>query len=109
MTAKYGDPIVIGGFVIRIYLVYMQLFIYCLVGEHLSTEARKLQAAVYNIPWYEMNPKIVKNVVFIMMRNNYLYKLTAGKMYTMNYANFIGIIKAMGSYFSILRLMVISE
>nr|AZQ24901.1 odorant receptor [Aphidius gifuensis] len=110
MTVQYGDPIVIGGLVIRIYLVYVQLFMYCFIGEKLTEESNKLEISIYHdIPWYNMDKKIVNNIKFIMMRINYSYKLTAGKMYTMNYANFIGIIKAMGSYFSILRLMFINN
>lgn len=110
MTVQYGDPIVIGGLVIRIYLVYVQLFMYCYIGEKLTEESNKLEISIYHdIPWYKMDKKIVNNIKFIMMRINYSYKLTAGKMYTINYANFIGIIKAMGSYFSILRLMFINN
>ncbi|KAK0081045.1 hypothetical protein PV325_012901 [Microctonus aethiopoides] len=66
--------IIISGLVIRIYLVYVQLFMYSYVGEKLSEQAQKLQVAFYNCSWYYMAPNL-----------------------------------AMGSYFSILRLMFIDQ
>ncbi|KAK0182963.1 hypothetical protein PV327_001042 [Microctonus hyperodae] len=96
---------IVSELVIRTYLVYVQLFMYSYVGEKLSEQAQKLQDAIYKISWYNMAPDLVRDMSFIIMRCNYPFSLTAGKVCVMNLSNFKNIIKAMGSYFSMLRLM----
>ncbi|KAK0086194.1 hypothetical protein PV325_003617 [Microctonus aethiopoides] len=100
-----GNAELIIASMIRIYILYFQLFIYCYVGENLTTHAGKLQAAVYNCSWYKMPPTLVHDLTFIMMRNNYSFHLTAGKFLDMNIPNFQKLIKTMFSYFSVIRLM----
>ncbi|THK33096.1 odorant receptor 47b-like [Diachasma alloeum] len=105
-ACKVGDTQIISAMAIRIYLMYIQIFMYSYIGEHLSTQAEKLQVAIYNSPWYGMSPAIVRDMKFIMMRNNYLFHLTAGKIWNMDYENFKSIVRSMFSYFSILRLIL---
>lgn len=107
--ANDGNTIVICELLLRIYLLYVQLFIFALVGEQLNRETENIQIAVYDISWYKMDSKIVKDIIFIMMRTRYPFQLTAGKMYPLNYQNFLGIIRTIASYFSVLRLIFISN
>ncbi|XP_063995269.1 uncharacterized protein LOC135172807 [Diachasmimorpha longicaudata] len=107
LACRTGDTQTISAMAIRIYLMYIQIFMYSYIGEHLSTQAEKLQVAVYNSPWYRMSSAIVRDMKFIMMRNNYRFYLTAGKVWHMDYGNFKNIVKSMFSYFSILRLILI--
>ncbi|CAD6211169.1 GSCOCT00013812001.3-RA-CDS, partial [Cotesia congregata] len=104
MTMHTRDLVVIVGLIIRIYLVYVQLFIYCYVGEQLRTQADRMGSTIYNCSWYNMPSKISKNIVFMIMRTNYSFNLTAGKMYSMNIENYKNIVKTMASFFSVLRL-----
>nr|AQN78425.1 olfactory receptor 23 [Meteorus pulchricornis] len=103
------DFVIVIGLVVRIYLVCIQLFMYSYVGEQLSSQAEKLRMAIYDSPWYDMPPDLMRDMSLIIMRCDYSYYLTAGKIYTMNICNFKNIIKTMTSYFSILRLMFIDE
>ncbi|KAK0086196.1 hypothetical protein PV325_003619 [Microctonus aethiopoides] len=102
---RVGSAELIFAAMIRMYLLYFQLFIYCYIGENLTTHALKLQVAVYNCSWYKMPPSLIHDLAFIMMRNNYSFRLTAGKIYDMNISNFQKLIKTMFSYFSVIRLM----
>ncbi|XP_057323637.1 odorant receptor 13a-like [Microplitis mediator] len=108
-TLHNEDLFLIIGLIIRISLVYVQLFLYSYVGEQLRTQANKMQSTIYNCPWYNMSPKITKDMVFTIMRTNYSFNLTAGKMYFMNMENFKNIIKTMGSFFSVFRLMFLEN
>ncbi|XP_011300122.1 odorant receptor 24a-like [Fopius arisanus] len=103
---KIGDTQIISAMAIRIYLMYIQIFMYSYIGEHLSRQAEKLQVSIYSSRWYKLPPIIVRDLKFIMMRNNHLFHLTAGKIWNMDYQNFKFIVKSMFSYFSILRLMI---
>ncbi|XP_074107991.1 odorant receptor 13a-like [Cotesia typhae] len=109
MTMHTRDLVVIIGLIIRINIVYVQLFIYCYVGEQLHTQAEKMGSTVYNCLWYNMSPKVTKDIAFMIMRTNYSFNLTAGKMYSMNIENYKNIVKTMASFFSVLRLMFIEN
>lgn len=91
-------------------MLYIQLFIYNYIGEQLTTQAEKLQVAIYNCSWYNMSSSlIVRDLSFIMMRNNYPFHLTAGKICNMNMASFKNLVKTMFSYFSVIRLMFVEN
>nr|XP_011298924.1 PREDICTED: odorant receptor 13a-like [Fopius arisanus] len=94
------------NFGVRIYVWYMELFMYTYVGEKLSQQAEKSQMAVYNCPWYNMSPHISKDVKFILMRNSSFCYLTAGGIFVMNYEAFKEITRLMFSGFSVLKLVL---
>lgn len=87
----------------------MHIFVHNFIGEQLSSQSGKLHIAIYNCPWYNMRKNLVKDIKFIMMRNDTLFKLTAGKICVMNLNNFKNICKSIFSYFSIMRLMFTVE
>lgn len=91
--------------IVRQFVMFVQIFMYSYLGESLTSQAEKLQIAIYNSPWYKLSPEIIRDMTFIMMRNNYQFHLTAGKIYNMNISNFKELVKSMFSYFSILRLI----
>nr|WHS04440.1 odorant receptor 37 [Psyttalia incisi] len=105
MSLDTGDVVIIAGLIIRIYLVYVQLFMYSYVGETLSSNAENLSIAIYDCPWYDMPREITKDIRFIIMRTHYRFDLTAGKLYSMNIENFKTMLTKIGSCFSVLRLV----
>nr|WKR36437.1 odorant receptor 13a [Fopius arisanus] len=94
------------NFALRIYVWYMQFFMYCYVGEKLSNHSKQLQTAIYNCPWYNMPIHIAKDIKFMIMRNNSFCYLTAGKIFVMNHQGFKEITRIMFSFFSVLRFML---
>lgn len=109
ISIKNADYVTVGAMIVRIFLAYLQLFVYSYVGEQLSSQASKLQAAIYNSPWYNMSSDVVKDMIFVIMKCNYPFNLTAGKIYDMNISNFTGIVKTISSYFSVIRLMLVDN
>ncbi|XP_055922466.1 odorant receptor 82a-like [Eupeodes corollae] len=107
LAMQSGDRAVLTAMAGRIFLVFIQLFIFCYMGEKLSIQADKIQNAIYNnCPWYEFPPQIGRDLKLIMIRSNYPFFLTAGKFYIMNLLNFKEVVKSMFSFFSVLRLML---
>ncbi|CAD6211171.1 GSCOCT00013813001.3-RA-CDS, partial [Cotesia congregata] len=90
---------------VRILLLFCELFVYSFIGESLSTQFGSLKLAIYNCSWYEMSPLLAKDLLFIMMKANYAFHLTAGKICYMNLSSFTNFAKMMFSYFSFLRLI----
>lgn len=94
---------------IRVYLWYMQLFMYIFIGQQLSQHGEKLQIALYSCPWYNMSTDLAKDVKFIIMRNNHFCHLTAGGIFIMNFEAFKDINRLMFTYFSVLKLSLESK
>ncbi|XP_063978028.1 odorant receptor 13a-like isoform X3 [Diachasmimorpha longicaudata] len=90
----------------RIYVWYMEFFMYCYVGEKIASHADRLRSIVYNCRWYNMSFHIAKDMEFMIMRNNYFCHLTGGDFLIMNHESFAKITKVMFSFFSVLRFMI---
>lgn len=86
-------------------LLLVQLFLYCYVGEKLSSKIMKLSFATYQSSWYNLPKNLSQDLYFILMIAEKPFTLTAGKMLTINMKTFTSIVKATVSYFSVLRLM----
>ncbi|XP_043275198.1 uncharacterized protein [Venturia canescens] len=90
---------------VAIYVFSLQLFLYCYAGDYLTSQIEQICYAVYCSRWYSLTPQLAKDLMFIMCKSNRSFNLTAGKVVSMNLDSFKNIFKAMGSYFSVLRLM----
>ncbi|XP_044007654.1 odorant receptor 10a-like [Aphidius gifuensis] len=101
-----GDSEIVSAMAVRLVLVFIQLYIYSYMGEKLSTQADKIQDAIYNCPWYTFSPLVARDLKFIMVRSNYPFYITAGKFLPMNLMSFKAVVKSMFSFFSVLRLML---
>nr|QNL14962.1 olfactory receptor 18 [Aulacocentrum confusum] len=99
------DIVTMSGLIIRLYIFFIQLFVYSYVGQRLSDQSQKLRDAIYNSCWYHLSPVILKDMIFIIMRCTRQFDLTAGNMFVMNIENFMQMLKTMFSYFSVLRIM----
>lgn len=101
-----SDFAIVGDMMTRIVMCYLQLFMYSYAGEQLRFQAMKSRDAIYNSLWYNMSTKTIKDMMFTIMRCDYPFNLTAGKMYNMNFFTFVSIVKTISSYFSVIRLML---
>ncbi|XP_018364801.1 PREDICTED: odorant receptor 4-like [Trachymyrmex cornetzi] len=83
----------------------LEAFIFCFAGEYLSNKSKAIGNAVYNSTWYDMKPKDSRVLLFIILRSQRQLKLTAGKMTVLSFECFTNIMKASGSYLSVLLAM----
>nr|AXM05141.1 odorant receptor [Campoletis chlorideae] len=102
---KTGNSVGTIPVLMAFYILSLQLFLYSYAGDYLMSQIEKIRYAAYCGCWYDLSPTIVKDLMFIMSRSNRAFNLTAGKVFCMNMDNFKNIFKAMGSYFSVLKIM----
>lgn len=86
-------------------VLMLQLYLLSYASDRLSSQSESIVEALYQSKWYELPPKLRKNLCFIAMRANKPVNLIAGQFYTLNIENFKNILKASFSYFSVLRVM----
>ncbi|CAL1676439.1 unnamed protein product [Lasius platythorax] len=77
------SPTKICFLVLYVCLVLTQLYIYCYAAERLLLESTNMAYGVYECKWYNLPPKVAKDLMFIVYRSRIPLKLTAGK-----FANF---------------------
>ncbi|XP_063992370.1 odorant receptor 4-like [Diachasmimorpha longicaudata] len=104
-SIRLGDRTTAINFTIFVMIFLVQLSIYSYAGESLSSSINYLQTSLYSCPWYQVTPKVSKDLIFIMARCGKPFHLTAGKIISMNLESYKGIIKTLGSYFSVMQAM----
>lgn len=83
-----------------------QLFLYSYGGDYLTSQNEQLGHAVWESLWFNLGPKTVKDLIFIMMRAGKPIRVTAGKFFVMTLGTFMDILKLSLSYMSFLRVMI---
>ncbi|XP_034952211.1 uncharacterized protein [Chelonus insularis] len=106
ISLRTGNTANVINIVIIYYVLNIQIFLYCYAGDRLTSGIASLQNAIYFSPWYNLPPKMNKNVIFIIFKASKTFHLTAGKILHMNIDNFKNILKATFSYFSFLQAMI---
>ncbi|XP_044004111.1 odorant receptor 4-like [Aphidius gifuensis] len=107
LNIQSGNNVMAINAIVIILVVIMQLFLYCHAGEELKHHSESLTFALFECSWYNMPIYNVKSILFIMMRTSKTFNLTAGSIYHINMDTFTKILKAMGSYFSVLQALFI--
>ncbi|XP_072750745.1 uncharacterized protein [Anoplolepis gracilipes] len=85
--------------------ISLDAFIFCFIGEYLSTKSRMIGDAAYESLWYESNPNENRNIFLMIVRSQKRLKLTAGKFVDLSLQQFANIVKASASYVSVLHAM----
>ncbi|GAB1863062.1 Odorant receptor [Camponotus japonicus] len=83
----------------------LEAFIFCYAGEYLSNKSRAIEFATYNCPWYNLKPKDIRILLFVILRSQKELTLTAGKIMDLSLKSFSSIMNASGSYLSVMLAM----
>ncbi|XP_070170485.1 odorant receptor 22c-like [Polyergus mexicanus] len=106
ISLKLNDNIAAIKHIVLILTMLVQLYLYCYAGDQLESISGKLAYSAYDSPWYDFDVKVMKNLPLIMFRGMIPHQITAGKFLPMNIFSFKEILKATGSYLSVLRMML---
>ncbi|XP_029662713.1 odorant receptor 13a-like [Formica exsecta] len=95
--------------IVRTLLFYtvtnLEAFIFCFAGEYLKNKSKAIGNAAYYSAWYKMKPKNSRNIIFVILRAQKQLTLTVGKIMDLSLESFTDIMKASGSYLSVLLAM----
>ncbi|XP_058801226.1 odorant receptor Or2-like [Phymastichus coffea] len=91
--------------IFALFVLMLQLYLVSYASDYLSRQSESVVDALYESRWYELPPKLRKNLFFVAMRANKPVNLVAGQFYAINIENFKNILKASFSYFSVLRII----
>ncbi|XP_077261516.1 odorant receptor 13a-like isoform X1 [Temnothorax americanus] len=85
--------------------ITLEVFILCFAGEFLSAKSRSISNAIYESLWYDMPPTNSRILLFVILRSQKRLTITAGKFVDLTLEGFTSIMKASGSYVSVLNAM----
>ncbi|XP_070529797.1 odorant receptor 4-like [Cardiocondyla obscurior] len=71
--------------------IFAHMCLYCALGEILVAQCNGIYYAAYKNQWYSMDPKLTRNLLFIMMRGSKPVYLTAGKIFPVTMTTFCGV------------------
>ncbi|KAL2738913.1 odorant receptor 22c-like [Vespula squamosa] len=83
-------------------LANLEAFALCYAGEYLSSKSTDIERAAYNSNWYELNPSESRFLLLLMIRSQKRFVITAGKFMDLSLEMFASMLKASGSYVSVL-------
>ncbi|KAG8041481.1 hypothetical protein G9C98_002774, partial [Cotesia typhae] len=81
------------------------LYGYCIVGECLINESKKVNEAYYECLWYKSSQKFRKSLLICLIETQEPLRITAGKFFTFSLSGFTDVLKTAMSYLSMLRKM----
>ncbi|KAF3054542.1 Odorant receptor 079, partial [Nylanderia fulva] len=86
-------------------VICLDAFIFCFVGEYLSTKSKMIGDAAYESLWYESSTNQNRDVLLMIVRSQKRLTLTVGKFVDLSLQQFANIVKASASYVSVLHAM----
>ncbi|XP_015185284.1 PREDICTED: odorant receptor 4-like [Polistes dominula] len=86
-------------------LANLEAFALCYAGEYLTSKSADIERAAYHLTWYELNPKESRFLLLLMVRSRKPFVITAGKFMNLSLEVFASMLKASGSYVSVLYAM----
>ncbi|XP_011704944.1 PREDICTED: odorant receptor 49b-like [Wasmannia auropunctata] len=92
-------------FVSLVFNIFVNMCLYCVLGEILMTQCNQIYYAAYLNKWYTLNSKIVKSLFFLMTRGSKPIYLTVGKVSPVTMATFCSLVKTSVGYMSVLHTM----
>ncbi|XP_039307775.1 odorant receptor 49b [Solenopsis invicta] len=90
-------------FASTIFNLFINMFLYCALGEFLVAQCNEIYNAASNNEWYSLDPKITQNLLFLLIRGSKPVYLTAGKVFPMTMTTFCSLIKTSVGYISVLH------
>ncbi|KAI4495928.1 hypothetical protein M0802_008143 [Mischocyttarus mexicanus] len=86
-------------------LANIEAFVLCFAGEFLRAKSSIIERAIYDTAWYELDPIDSRILLFLLIRSQKRFAITAGKFMDMSLEGFASMLKASGSYLSVLYAM----
>ncbi|XP_071556216.1 odorant receptor 10-like [Temnothorax nylanderi] len=84
----------------------LQLFFYSFVGDYLKCQMEEVAYSIFSCNWYNLPSKLMKNVLFVIVRSQQPVQLLAGRFFAVNIKTYMTILKSSLSYLSVLRVMM---
>ncbi|XP_077259758.1 uncharacterized protein LOC143896080 [Temnothorax americanus] len=80
----------------------MNTFLYYGAGELITEQSNAVHRALCDLEWYKLESKKARNLILLMIRTHYPFRITAGKIIPLTLATFCSVLKTSCGYISFL-------
>ncbi|XP_050548320.1 odorant receptor 85b-like isoform X2 [Daktulosphaira vitifoliae] len=102
MSFGTGESIALVLFVvISLYHQFLNNFF----GEYILQKQSSISVALYNVPWWRANKNVRQLLMFMIARTNMQTNIMGFYMYKLCLKSFIAFVKALYTYYMVLRQM----
>ncbi|XP_011878790.1 PREDICTED: odorant receptor 49b-like isoform X2 [Vollenhovia emeryi] len=106
IALKTHDVVMITKSITVLIALLLQLFFYSFVGDYLKCQMEEVAGAIYASNWHCLPMKVMRNVLFVIMRSQQPVQMLAGRFFVVNIKTFMAILRSSLSYLSVLRVMM---
>ncbi|XP_071625475.1 uncharacterized protein [Temnothorax longispinosus] len=106
LALKHHDVVMITKTTTALSSFLLQLFFYSFVGDYLQYQMEEVAYSIFSCNWYNLPSKLMKNVLFVIVRSQQPVQLLAGRFFAVNIKTYMTILKSSLSYLSVLRVMM---
>ncbi|XP_019699386.1 odorant receptor 4-like [Harpegnathos saltator] len=97
------NVVAVGSYLILLTSIGFNIFIFCFIGEQLSTKGEKLSMTVCTLDWYRLPDEKARALILIIAMSNIPTKLRAGKFVDLSIRTFGDVVKTAVTYFNLIR------
>ncbi|KAI4496017.1 hypothetical protein M0802_008232 [Mischocyttarus mexicanus] len=83
-------------------LVNLEAFVLCFAGEFVRSKSMAIEKAAYECNWYKLDHNDSRSLMFLIIRSQKRFKITAAKFMELSLEGFAQMLKASASYVSVL-------
>ncbi|XP_018303875.1 odorant receptor 43a-like, partial [Mycetomoellerius zeteki] len=80
----------------------MNTLLYCGAGELVTEQCNAVYRTMCDLEWYKLESRKARSLILLMMRAQYPFCITAGKIFPLTMATFCSILKTSMGYISFL-------
>ncbi|XP_071556218.1 odorant receptor 49b-like [Temnothorax nylanderi] len=89
LALKHHDVVMITKTITVLGALLLQLFFYSFVGDYLKCQMEEVANSIYSCNWYNLPLKLMKNIVFAIMRSQQPVQSLAGRFFVINIETFM--------------------
>ncbi|XP_072752291.1 odorant receptor Or2-like [Anoplolepis gracilipes] len=92
----------VGYIVSVVIILFIQMFLYCCVGELITEKCEAIYRTVCDLEWYKLKSSQAKNLIILMMQIQRPLRMTAGRIIPLTITTFCNFVKTSVGYISFL-------
>ncbi|KAF3054305.1 Odorant receptor 108 [Nylanderia fulva] len=92
----------VGYIVFVVIILFIQMFLYCCVGELITEKCEAIYRALCDLEWYNLESGRAKHIIILLLRTQKPPRITAGRIIPLTITTFCSFVKTSVGYISFL-------
>ncbi|XP_011148386.1 uncharacterized protein LOC105188561 [Harpegnathos saltator] len=94
------------SYIIGLISIGFNIFIFCFIGEQLSTKGEKVALTACTLEWYRLPDAQARSLILVIAMSNIPMKFRGGKFIDLSFRTFGNVVKTAVTYLNLLRSII---